>query len=299
MSEKIPNASQGENRAGAGGPHRSLGLWLTVLAVALFLVVGGLYVAGVPAVTGGDREPAETVVDEPEAGPVPVLLVPGWRDTREQLEPFRGRFLEAGWPEERVRSVEFRDPVGGNVANARQIAEEVAELRDEVGASHVDVVAHSMGGLAVRHYLSFLDGGEEVRRVVFLGTPHRGTVLAFLGWGEGARDMLPGSEFLEALNEGRAVPDGVQALALRTPLDLRILPSSSAILPGVHNVEVCCPTHPGMIDDENTFEAVERFLRAGPDLPDPFLPDRFFPRLDELVKGWDELVQGIGGRPAG
>ena len=253
----------------------------------LVLAVIALYWADVPAVADGTAEPEdpdappEAELVEPEDSPVPVVLVPGWRDTVEDLEPLRDRFVEAGWAEERVRTMEFRDPVGGNVQNAREIADAVSSFRSSLGVEAVDVVAHSMGGLAARHYLRFLGGADQVRRVVFLGTPHRGTVLASLAWGEGAEDMVPGSEFLERLNEGRAVPEGVQALALRTPLDLRVLPASSAILPGVHNVEVCCPTHPGMIDDENTFEAVERFLRAGPDLPDPFVP------------WWDDFIHGI------
>lgn len=281
MTEKIPNGPSGENRPRQGRRARPLGRWVLVAAALLVVAGVALYLADVPAVAGGPGEPEEVEVEDPGAAPVPVLLVPGWRDTVDELEPFRKRFVEAGWPEERVRAMEFRDPVGGNVQNAREIAEAVTTFRAGLGTERVDVVAHSMGGLAVRYYLRFLDGEAHVRRVAFLGTPHRGTVLASLAWGEGAEDMIPGSEFLETLNEGPAVPEGVEGLALRTPLDLRILPASSAILPGVHNVEVCCPTHPGMIDDDNTFQAVEQFLRAGPDLPDPYIP------------WWDELVQRI------
>ena len=292
MTEKIPNASQGENRARGARRAPPLGVWLLASGLILALVVVGFYMAGVPLEAGREDEPTGAEVDDPDAGPVPVLLVPGWRDTDQELAPFRQRFLDAGWPEERVSALEFEDPVGGNVEHAEEVRDAVAELRATTEAERVDVVAHSMGGLAVRYYLRFLGGDEEVRRAVFLGTPHRGTVLAFLAWGDGAQEMLPGSEFLEALNDGRAVPENVQALALRTPLDLHILPSSSAILPGVHNVEVCCPTHPGMIDDDNTFQAVTQFLEAGPDLPDPFLPERFLPE-------WDDLVERIGAREAG
>jgi triacylglycerol lipase len=118
-----------------------------------------------------------------------------------------------------------------------------------------------MGGLAVRRYL--LDGGaSSVRKVVFLATPHRGTVSAEVAWGEGAREMEPGSRFLLDLIRARPIPPGVRAITIRTPLDLHIIPSESATLPGIPDVEVCCPTHAGLLDDDETFQAIRTFLRT-------------------------------------
>ncbi len=105
----------------------------------------------------------------------------------------------------------------------------------------------------------------SVRRVVFLGTPHRGTVAAWFAWGEGGDEMQPGSPFLDSLNAGSFVPDSVDALAIQTPLDLRVIPGESALLPdagNTRNVEICCPTHPGLLDHDDTFRAVVDFLRA-------------------------------------
>lgn len=194
--------------------------------------------------------------------PVPVLLVPGWGDDAVSLVPLRRRFTAAGWPESRVSILSFRDPVGSNSAHAVEIDRAVRILRGLTGEPQVDVVAHSMGGLATRQFL--LDGEEAtaVRRVVFLGTPHRGTVVAVLSWGDGGREMVPGSVFLSRLNEEPAVPAGVRALAIRTPIDSRVIPASSAILrgEGVLNVEICCPTHPALVDDDRTFEEILGFL---------------------------------------
>lgn len=191
----------------------------------------------------------------------PVLLVPGWNDDAEDLRPLAGRMEDAGWPAERVKALSFEDPVGSNLKHAREIAAAVDELLRDSGFDQVDIVAHSMGGLAVRLYL--LEGGaERVRKVVFLASPHRGTVAAHLAWGEGGEEMEPGSAFLFRLKRAWALPDGVRAITIRTPLDLRVLPLESAILPGIPNLEVCCPTHSGMIDHQGTFELVERFLES-------------------------------------
>lgn len=212
---------------------------------------------------GGTEVPAQIAVT---SSPPPVLLVPGWGDEATSMEPLRTRFTNAGWPESRVSVLSFRDPVGSNAAHAEEIGRAVRVLRGLTGEPRVDIVAHSMGGLAVRQF--FLSEGEagreagHVRRVVFLGTPHRGTMVAVLSWGDGGREMVPGSPFLTSLNEAPAVPPGVKALAVRTPVDLRIIPASSAILrgEGVENVEICCPTHVGLVDDNETFDRVRDFL---------------------------------------
>lgn len=192
----------------------------------------------------------------------PVLLVPGWSDRASHLEEFRQMLVEGGWPEDRVLSLDFRDPVGSNRVHAREVSDAVEALRERTGAPRVDVVAFSMGGLAVRHFLLFEDGEAVVRRAVFLGTPHRGTVVAVFAWGDGGREMIPGSPFLERLNAG-TLPTTVEMASIRTAVDTRVIPGSSAFLPGAANVEVCCPGHVGLLKDPVAFSLVRRFLVAG------------------------------------
>lgn len=191
--------------------------------------------------------------------PVPVLMVPGWLDTAEDLAGLGVRLRSAGWPAEAVAAVTFQDPTGGNHRHAHEIAVAVERLRERTGAARVDIIAHSMGGLATRVYLK--EHPDAVRRVVFMATPHRGTLMAYLAFGEGGDEMLPRSGFLEALNRFPPVPPGVEALTVRTLLDTHILPGTSATLPGVRDVMVCCPTHVGLTRDLEAFDAVRDFLR--------------------------------------
>lgn len=191
---------------------------------------------------------------------VPVLLVPGWFDTAAELQGLRSHLRGAGWPVERVTAVTFVDPTGGNHDHAHEIAVAVDSLLARTGAERVDVVAHSMGGLATRLYLRERPG--KVRRVVFMATPHRGTLSAYLAFGRGRAEMLPGSAFLDSLNAGPAVPPGVEALTVRTLLDTHILPGESATLPGVRDVTVCCASHAGLTRSLDAFRAVRDFLRG-------------------------------------
>lgn len=248
------------------GPRRLRAFPIRLAALGLLAAAGSVAPAGgqIPYV-------------EPDLEAVPVLLVPGWGDQAPDLDGFVVRLVEAGWPRTRVSVLDFRNPVGSNLDHAEEVARAVEALRTLTRSERVDIVAHSMGGLAVRHYLQFEGGAERVRRAVFLGTPHRGTVAAMLAWGDGGREMVPGSDFLSRLNEGDGIPSGVELLSIRTPVDLRIIPGSSAMLPGARNLEICCPTHPGMVDDDDTFRAVLGFLRADADQlaePDDSIPLR-------------------------
>lgn len=192
--------------------------------------------------------------------PVPVLVVPGWFEKGMALAGLRARLRAAGYPASHVGTVTFEDPVGGNREHAGEIAEAVEHLLERTGAPQVDIIAHSMGGLATRWYLRAHPG--RVRRVVFLATPHRGTIAAYLAFGKGREEMLPGSTFLTDLNAWAPVPPGVEALTVRTLLDTHIIPAASATLPGVRDVTVCCPTHAGLTRDLGAFQVILDFLRG-------------------------------------
>ena len=105
------------------------------------------------------------------------------------------------------------------------------QYTDGTPVTQVDAVAHSMGGLILRSYLSGKqDTGTTaaasfsppatpvIRRAVFLATPHFGTTLAgTLGSDIQTSEMTPGSPFLFTLNGWNQGTDdlrGIQAIAI-------------------------------------------------------------------------------------
>jgi triacylglycerol lipase len=193
----------------------------------------------------------------------PVILVPGWMGRRPELAALRERFLRDGWPEWDVLALEFADPVGSNLDHARELEGALELLLAATGAEEVDVVAHSMGGLAVWVLLQEKGGLLPIRRVVFLASPLQGTVVAHLAWGEGGREMRPGSGFLEQLESGGQPQEWVEALTIRTPLDLNVVPGYGATLPGLGDRVICCPTHQGLLDHEEAYRVTRDFLLYG------------------------------------
>jgi pimeloyl-ACP methyl ester carboxylesterase len=116
---------------------------------------------------------------------IPVVLVPGWFDTARELAALRIRLRAAGWAH--VETLTFRDPTGSNRDHAEEIDALVSRVLAETGADEVDIVAHSMGGLATRQAQGgTVDGrpvSDSLAHVVTIGTPFRGAQL--LGFGGG------------------------------------------------------------------------------------------------------------------
>ncbi len=243
--------------------RRALGA--TALLAAMAAGVGASPAAAAPAPAG----PAPALEVRPRATEparpteVPVLLVPGWSDTERDLAALRILLTAAGWTEESVMAVSFDDPFGSNRDHAEELARAARVLLERTGAERLDVVAHSMGGLATRVWLRN-GGAAVVRRVVFAASPHHGTWSAWLAWwGEGGEEMRPGSPFLAWLAEEPGLPEGVEGLTVRTLLETHVLPPESALLPGVPDVEVCCPTHMALLRDLEAFRIIRRFLEDG------------------------------------
>ncbi|HAT37912.1 MAG TPA: hypothetical protein DCS75_05430 [Gemmatimonadetes bacterium] len=195
----------------------------------------------------------------PSDAQVPVILVPGWLDSASDLQVIRTRLLQAGWADDRVGTISFSDPVGSNREHAVELGLAVAAMLERTGSKKVDVLAHSMGGLAARWYI-LTQPDHSIRRAVFLGTPHRGTLSAYLAFGKSGPEMLPGSNFLDSLNTLQPTPLGVEPRTIRTLIDTHIIPGWSATLPGVEDHRVCCTTHTGLLKDVRVFELILSFL---------------------------------------
>lgn len=75
-------------------------------------------------------------------------------------------------------------PTNGIFENSQQLGKYIRYAQEDRNAWHVDIVAHSMGGLISRHYIhqfmpaNYEDGRPQVARLVMLGTPNMGSPCA-------------------------------------------------------------------------------------------------------------------------
>jgi triacylglycerol lipase len=195
------------------------------------------------------------------SGPVPVLLVHGWNGRPSEFHPLERHLLAHGWPRESIRILQFHDRWGSNIEHADEIAEATVALGRNREDGRVDIVAHSMGGLATRWFLAQGPAPTPVRRAIFIATPHAGTWLAWAAWGAGGPEMRPGSEFLRRLNEA-GIPQHVDTCTIRTRLETRVWPARHTILPGARDFCVSTTTHPRLLRNRRVLRRVVECLSA-------------------------------------
>ena len=124
----------------------------------------------------------------------PIVFVHGWTFGAWEWETMIARFRDLGYPEGCLAPIDYDDPVGSNIPQARdELAPFVDEVLAHTGAEKVDVVAHSAGGLSSRLWIKQFGGGERVRDYVSLSGTHHGTVwsCAFTWTGDGAAETCP------------------------------------------------------------------------------------------------------------
>jgi len=117
------------------------------------------------------------------------------------------------------------------------------------------LVTHSMGGLVARAYLRDY-GGARVARLVTLGGPHHGSVHAYLGAGANARQMEPGSAWLEGLaqSEARGVP--VPFTSIFSHHDNFVAPQTSSVHPAARNIGLAAIGHVSLAFSRQVLEIV-------------------------------------------
>lgn len=150
--------------------------------------------------------PGITFYDEtfdiyPITEPDPVILVPGimgsWNISgRWQIDPIFHTYdnlmealLAAGYKEDGLLEDEptlFTFPYDwrqDNNITASLLKAKINSVKEITGKNKVDIIAHSMGGLVSRSYIEGDDYQDDIDQVIFLGTPHKGSVDIYLKHG--------------------------------------------------------------------------------------------------------------------
>ena len=150
------------------------------------------------------------------------------------------------------------------------MAERVEQLLRDHPCESIDLVGHSQGGLVGRYYLQKLNGAQQVRHLVTLGTPHRGTRWACSGYLVGRvlpslRQMAPGSPLLRDLAD-ESFPDNVRLTSIYSQRDLFCPPSSCRLEDGrgayLKNIEVARGGHVAFLSSARIASIIRQELES-------------------------------------
>jgi len=167
------------------------------------------------------------VVTDVEAAGTPILLVHGIMDNRSVFTVFRRTLRRRGFGV--VHAVNYSLFTGDVREAAHQLRAHVERLREQTGADKVHIVGHSLGGMIARYYVQRMGGSAVVDTLVTLGSPHTGTLSAYLMPTPLARQLRPGSELLQELTEP-APRCSTRFLVVWSRMDQMIVPQRNARL---------------------------------------------------------------------
>ena len=183
---------------------------------------------------------------------LPVLLVPGYGTNRSVFWPLCQYLSGGGW-----RWLWAVNHAGKDAPMAQHVAQldtQIRQLQDRSGASQIDLVGFSMGGIVCASYLK-AHGNDRVRRLVTVGTPWQGTRLARWARKHAGRTLHPGSRTLEGL-----LPVSVPVVSVWSPDDTVVVPARSACPPGIAHVRIEGAGHVDLLMSARGFQAVSRAL---------------------------------------
>jgi pimeloyl-ACP methyl ester carboxylesterase len=185
----------------------------------------------------------------PVRGNPPVLLVHGVLCNAGVWHPF-ARWLRARGIGP-VYALSYGPPLASIDLFAQQVAHKIDEILATTGAKAVVVIAHSMGGLVMRAYLRD-HGGAKVSRLVTVGTPHEGSVHAWMAAGTSLSQMRPGNAWLADLGSptGDDLPPIVSIWSWH---DSMVAPQTSSCVDYGENIALSGVAHNALLRDPVVF----------------------------------------------
>lgn len=197
---------------------------------------------------------------------LPVLLVHGYGCNSGYWHAMSKTLLKANITH---HAVDLEPVIGGIDEYVPLIHQAVEKLCGETRSDNIVVVAHSMGGLAMRAYLRD-HGSKRIAKVITLGTPHHGTGLAHFGVGLNTHQMHwtateqegLASEWLRQLAAGEDPAIYRMFVSIYSHHDNIISPQTSSHLPGAKNIEFHAIGHVALAYDPLIQAQVIREIRA-------------------------------------
>jgi pimeloyl-ACP methyl ester carboxylesterase len=190
-------------------------------------------------------------------GPRPIIVLHGYAMNRANFVPLAYRLARAGLGP--VIGFEYWT-LGRTSAAARQLGWFVDHVRNLTGASEVDLVGHSMGGVVAHYYVALLGGDGSVHRLITIGSPHAGTDMSRAGIGHPTRELLVGSKLVTRLALAPA-PRRTRITTILSHADALVPADRQGHVPGAERIVFDDLGHVTLLGSRRVAEVVIERLR--------------------------------------
>jgi triacylglycerol lipase len=200
---------------------------------------------------------ARNAVAAPERHP--ILFVHGFNSSGSVWTTMIASFKADGWTDAQLVNWSYNTSQS-NATTAQQIRTKVDSILLATGATRVDVITHSMGGLSSRYYAKNLGGDAKIDAWVSLGGPNHGTTWAYGCASTSCVEMRPNSTFLKSLNATDETPGAPRYATWWSACDAVIEPDNSTPLVGATNTQTACLGHSDFYKDPTTYVQVRGWV---------------------------------------
>jgi triacylglycerol lipase len=190
----------------------------------------------------------------PQAGRRGVVFVHGFVCNRGLWNPLMRRLRALGVPFVAVNL----EPVFGSIDDYAGIIDAAVKCIENTTGQGPVIVAHSMGGLAVRAWMAGHQGDLNVHHVITIGSPHHGTFLGRFGFATNTRQMRIASPWQQRLAACEPAQRFRRFTCFYGHCDNIVFPTSTAMLPGADNRHLTGIAHVHMVHHEEVFNEVLR-----------------------------------------
>ena len=168
------------------------------------------------------------------AHPYPVVLVPGTFESQSMWETVAPQIKAAGYC---VFSLDYGNNATGDIpTSAGQLGSFVDQVLAETGASKVELVGHSQGGMMPRYWMKFDGGVSKVDDLVGIAPSNHGTTNPLAppagSFCPACSQQAAGSPFITNLNAGGDTQSGPSYTVISTRYDEVVTPFTSQALNG-------------------------------------------------------------------
>jgi triacylglycerol lipase len=203
----------------------------------------------------------------PEAGGAAsrgIVLVHGFVCNRAVWNPWMTRLRAQGIPYVAVNL----EPVFGSIDEYAAIIERAVRQMEAATGRKPVLVAHSMGGLAVRAWLNRFAADDRVHRVITIGSPHHGTWMGRFARTRNTVEMQLNSRWRQALAEQEPPERHARFTCFYSHCDNIAFPASTATLAGADNRHVPGVAHVHLLFQNEVYSEALRWLES-PKEPKP------------------------------
>lgn len=196
----------------------------------------------------------------------PVVFLHGYTCNRGLWNPWLRGLSEQGVP---VRALTMEPAFGSIDAYVDGIETAIQDLEQRYPGVQPVIVAHSMGGLAIRAWYRKHGRKGRLTRILTLGTPHGGTLLARFGRGRNGQEMRRGSLWLKELAAQEALSLAAEFDCYYSRCDQIVCPVETARLAGARAFEIEATGHLGLVFHPRIQQDVWRLLQLAPEGASP------------------------------